>query len=107
MRADDGLNLGAQIFDVNHACRNGQLYDYRPDQPLGRPQHTQGFIDGAGPDLPAPLARYGIKFLGTKFLRMQANQMAYSDKEKYATNDAMLIGRLHTYVAGWEDAQLR
>lgn len=67
---------------------------------------AQGFIDGAGPNLPAPLARYGIKFLGTKFLRMQANQMAYSDKDKYATNDAMLIGRLHVSVPGWEDAQL-
>ena len=33
-------------------------------------------------------------------LRSWANQMAYYDKEKLATDDAMRIGRLHTFLPG-------
>mmetsp|Transcript_235 Transcript_235/g.447 ORF Transcript_235/g.447 Transcript_235/m.447 type:complete len:385 (+) Transcript_235:76-1230(+) len=68
----------------------------------------QGFIDGVGPmaSLPGPVARLGIKVLQSKPLRMFANQIAYFDKEKYATEDAMKIGRLHTLKDGWEDASI-
>lgn len=33
-------------------------------------------------------------------LRNMANQMAYYDKETLATDDAMRIGRLHTFLPG-------
>merc|ERR1711871_1412427 len=32
--------------------------------------------------------------------------MAYNDKERFATDDAMLIGRLHVNLPDWEDNQL-
>mmetsp|Transcript_15004 Transcript_15004/g.26628 ORF Transcript_15004/g.26628 Transcript_15004/m.26628 type:complete len:406 (-) Transcript_15004:533-1750(-) len=67
---------------------------------------AQGYIDGAGPGgaLPAPLARLGIQVLKSKWLRMLANKIAYYDKEKYATEDAMNVGRLHALKEGWDDA---
>uniref|UniRef100_A0A7S2SHF8 AB hydrolase-1 domain-containing protein n=1 Tax=Rhizochromulina marina TaxID=1034831 RepID=A0A7S2SHF8_9STRA len=68
----------------------------------------QGFVDGAGPaaSLPRFLARLGVRVLGSPQLRSMANQMAYSDKETFATEDAMKIGRLHVLCEGWEDANL-
>ena len=35
-------------------------------------------------------------------LRNMANQMAYYDKKTLATDDAMRIGRLHTFLPGDE-----
>ncbi|CAK9066194.1 Lipase 1 [Durusdinium trenchii] len=35
-----------------------------------------------------------------------ANQMAYFDKERYATEDAVRVGRLHVETDGWEEASL-
>ena len=69
---------------------------------------AQGYIDGIGPAANAPrfVSALGVQFLKTKFLREQANQMAYFDKAKYATHDAMLIGRLHTLRAGWLEAKV-
>lgn len=32
--------------------------------------------------------------------------MAYFDKERFATEDAMRIGRLHTHLPGWLDANI-
>ena len=32
--------------------------------------------------------------------------MAYCDTARYATDDALRIGRLHTHAAGWEDANV-
>jgi hypothetical protein len=60
---------------------------------------AQGFIDGIGPmaSLPPFFARLGVEVLRTKPLREMANQMSYYNKEKYATQDALLIGRLHTH----------
>ena len=37
-------------------------------------------------------------------LRSSANQMSYFDKEKYATDDALNIGRVHCMQEGWDDA---
>ena len=33
-------------------------------------------------------------------------QMAYYDKQRYATDDAMRIGRLHTHLPGWTEANV-
>jgi len=66
--------------------------------------NPQGFIDGA-PEV-GPLGGIGIKVLGSWPLRWMANQMGYFDKESYATDDAVRIGRLHVDVEGWEEASL-
>jgi pimeloyl-ACP methyl ester carboxylesterase len=52
------------------------------------------------------IIRLGVKVLRTTALRGAANKMAYFDVPTYATQDAMRIGRLHTYAAGWEDANV-
>ena len=41
-----------------------------------------------------------LQILQSVPLRSWANQMAYYDKEKLATEDAMRIGRLHTFLPG-------
>ena len=56
--------------------------------------------------LPAPLARAGIKVLKSEPLRSSANQMSYYDKEKFATDDALKVGRLHCLRDGWDDSML-
>lgn len=33
-------------------------------------------------------------------------QMAYFNKQKFATDDAMRIGRLHTHLPGWTEANV-
>ena len=33
-------------------------------------------------------------------------QMAYHDKERYANADARRVGRLHTHLPGWRDANV-
>ena len=67
---------------------------------------AQGFIDGDGPSsLPDPLARFGVNVLKSQPLRMFANFIAYKDK-KFATFDAMRVGRLHCYLPTWEDASV-
>ena len=67
---------------------------------------AQGFVDGVGPmaSLPRPLAGLGVDVLGSRPLRSLANRLSYHDKEKFATEDALLIGRLHTRREGWKDA---
>ncbi|PSC68832.1 hypothetical protein C2E20_7602 [Micractinium conductrix] len=69
---------------------------------------AQGFIDGIGPmaSMPRFLSQLGVRVLRTVPLRQMANKMAYFDKERYATDDAMRIGRLHTHLPGWEDANV-
>lgn len=63
---------------------------------------AQGFIDGIGPmgSLPRPLAAAGVALLRTEQLREAANQMAYHDKARFATQDARRVGRLHTFLPG-------
>lgn len=67
---------------------------------------AQGFIDGIGPmaSLPRPFAMLGVSVLRTVPLRQAANKMAYFNKELHATDDALKIGRLHTFLPGWADA---
>jgi len=69
---------------------------------------AQGFVDGVGPmaNLPTPLAKLGIQVLKSLPLRNSANQMSYFDKESFATDDALKIGRLHCLRPGWENAML-
>lgn len=62
----------------------------------------QGFIDGT-PPVPSPLARLGIGVLGSWPLRSLANQLAYFDKDRLATDDAIRIGLLHCARDRWED----
>jgi len=69
---------------------------------------AQGFIDGIGPlaSMPRFLSVLGVQVLRSEALRQMANQMAYCDKKRYATDDAMRIGRLHTHLPGWVDANV-
>ena len=69
---------------------------------------AQGFIDGIGPMSMAPrfLSVLGVQVLKSVGLRQMANKMAYYDKKRYATDDAMRIGRLHTHLDGWVDANV-
>ena len=69
---------------------------------------AQGFIEGLGPmgALPRPIAKVGVNVLKTVALRNAANQMAYYDKSTYATEDALRVGRLHTFAPQWCDATL-
>lgn len=67
---------------------------------------AQGFVDGIGPmaSLPTPLAKLGVGVLKSNPLRSSANQMSYFDKKTYATDEAVVIGRVHTLREGWSDA---
>lgn len=70
---------------------------------------AQGFVDGVGPVvsmLPGPIAKLGIGVLKSEPLRNSANQMSYFDKETYATEDALKIGRIHCLNEGWDDGML-
>jgi pimeloyl-ACP methyl ester carboxylesterase len=69
---------------------------------------AQGFIDGVGPmaALPRPLAALGVGVLRSEWLRQMANRMAYHDTATFATADAMRVGRLHTHLPGWTDANV-
>ncbi|KAA8497328.1 2-hydroxy-6-oxo-6-(2'-aminophenyl)hexa-2,4-dienoic acid hydrolase [Porphyridium purpureum] len=66
---------------------------------------AQGFIEGA-PKLFWPLDQLGIAVLKTKPLRNMANQMSYTDKTRFATEDALRIGRLHCFARNWELASV-
>lgn len=67
---------------------------------------AQGFVDGIGPMqyLPTPLASLGAQVLKSVPLRSSASQMSYFDKETFATEDALIISRLHCLREGWDDA---
>lgn len=69
---------------------------------------AQGFIEGLGPmgALPRPIAKVGVNVLRTMALRNAANQLAYFDKATFATEDALRVGRLHTFAPQWCDATL-
>lgn len=69
---------------------------------------AQGFIDGIGnmATAPRPLLWLGVKVLQSVPLRQAANKMAYFDKARFATQDAMRVGRLHTHLPGWTDANI-
>ena len=67
---------------------------------------AQGFVDGIGPMalMPKPIAKLGVGVLKSVPLRSSANQMSYFDKEQYATDEAVVVGRLHCLRDGWDDA---
>lgn len=67
---------------------------------------AQGFVDGIGPMqmMPKPVAKIGVEVLKSVPLRSSANQMSYFDKETYATDEAVVIGRMHCLRDGWSDA---
>lgn len=69
---------------------------------------AQGFIDGIGPlaKMPRFLSVLGVQVLRSVPLRQMANTMSYYDKQRYATQDALKIGRLHTFMPGWLDANV-
>ena len=82
------------------------------DLAVMHPEWVAGLVlvDGqafeSAPQLPGPLAALGVQVLRAEWLRRMANQMAYLDKTKYATEDAMLIGRLHTHQPQWASANV-
>lgn len=67
---------------------------------------AQGFVDGIGPMsfMPKPVAALGVQVLKSVPLRSSANQMSYYDKKTYATDEAVVVGRLHCLQDGWDDA---
>ena len=67
---------------------------------------AQGFVDGVGmmSTLPVPLAKLGVNVLQSIPLRSSANQMSYYNKSRYATDEAVTVGRLHCLREGWNDA---
>jgi pimeloyl-ACP methyl ester carboxylesterase len=67
---------------------------------------AQGFVDGVGmmAKLPTTLAKLGVNVLQSIPLRSSANQMSYFDKATYATDEAVIVGRLHTLREGWNEA---
>lgn len=69
---------------------------------------AQGYIDGIGPAAKGPrwVSELGVKLLRTTFLRNIANKMAYHDVKQFATHDALLTGRLHTFARGWLEAKV-
>jgi len=68
---------------------------------------AQAYIDGAAmTGQPRFLQNLGVAVLKSKPLRMFANKIAYADPQKFGTEDAMRIGRLHTVTGGWEDAMI-
>jgi len=68
---------------------------------------AQGFIDGNGAGmLFPPLDRLGVALLKSVPLRNMANKMAYSDKARFATEDALRIGRVHCFCDGWDAATI-
>jgi pimeloyl-ACP methyl ester carboxylesterase len=61
---------------------------------------AQGFVEGT-PQLPGPLADVGVSVLRAVWLRSLANALAYADKLRFATEDAIRVGRLHTHLPDW------
>jgi pimeloyl-ACP methyl ester carboxylesterase len=84
------------VRNMNEACRGLVLID------------AQGFVDGVGPMsmLPPVLARWGVDLLQSVPLRSSANQMSYANKDVYATDEAVVVGRLHTLRPGWNTAMV-
>lgn len=103
--------LGGRLYCVGGASLGGaaaiELASANPQQCQGLVLiDAQGFTDGVGPmaSLPKPLAQAGVQVLKSIPLRSSANQMSYFDKETFATDEAVTIGRLHCLRDGWQDA---
>ena len=103
--------LGGRQYCVGGASLGGaaaiELASANPQQCQGLVLiDAQGFTDGVGPmaSLPKPLAAAGVQVLKSIPLRSSANQMSYFDKETFATDEAVTIGRLHCLRDGWQDA---
>ncbi|GMI57110.1 hypothetical protein ScalyP_jg10645 [Parmales sp. scaly parma] len=71
---------------------------------------AQCSVDGLDPvaaALPPSLMRLGVTgVLKKKWLRNVANQASYVDREKFATEDALICGGLHCENSGWADAMV-
>jgi len=68
---------------------------------------AQAYIDGAAmTGQPRFMQNLGVSVLKSKPLRMFANKIAYANPDKFGTEDAMRIGRLHTLTGGWEEAMI-
>jgi pimeloyl-ACP methyl ester carboxylesterase len=93
-----GASLGGaaaiETATINENCKGLILID------------AQGFVDGIGPmaSLPTPIAKIGVGVLKSVPLRSSANQMSYFDKNTFATDEAVVVGRLHCMQDGWSDA---
>ncbi|EIE21679.1 alpha/beta-hydrolase, partial [Coccomyxa subellipsoidea C-169] len=96
-----GVSLGAAIaveFALQHPEAVAGLVLSSP----------QVYVDGIGPmsSMPRVLSYLGVQVLKSVPLRNMANQMAYFDKERLATEDALRIGRLHTFLPGWTNSNI-
>jgi len=93
-----GASLGGaaaiELAAMNPNCQGMVLLD------------AQGFVDGIGPmaSMPKPIAKLGVQVLKSVALRSLANQMSYFDKETFATDEAVVVGRMHCLRDGWSDA---
>ncbi|GFR41966.1 hypothetical protein Agub_g2766 [Astrephomene gubernaculifera] len=69
---------------------------------------AQGFLQGLGPlpFAPRPLLQAGVALLGSQWLRRAVNKMAYYDKPRFVTPEAVLLSSLHTQQPGWAEANI-
>lgn len=70
---------------------------------------AQGYIDGLGQmsTMPDLFLKAGLYVLRSWPLRNYANNISYFDKDKFATDDAVRIGRLHCFTKDWIKATMR
>eukprot|EP00468_Gymnochlora_sp_CCMP2014_P004770 CAMPEP_0167766900 /NCGR_PEP_ID=MMETSP0110_2-20121227/15677_1 /TAXON_ID=629695 /ORGANISM="Gymnochlora sp., Strain CCMP2014" /LENGTH=600 /DNA_ID=CAMNT_0007655131 /DNA_START=240 /DNA_END=2042 /DNA_ORIENTATION=- len=90
-----GASLGGAIaidFAINHpdAVKGMVLMD------------AQAYIDGVQTP-PEIFMDLGLNVLKSRPLRQIANVQSYCDRDKYATEDAVRIGMLHTYLPNWKE----
>jgi len=62
---------------------------------------AQAWIDGVQSP-PEIFMDLGLNVLRSEPLRQIANVQSYYNKDKYATDDALKIGRLHTFMPNWK-----
>lgn len=69
---------------------------------------AQGYIDGVGEmaTMPDFLSKLGLNVLKSWPLRSYANRISYSDPVRFATADAVRVGKLHCEMDTWLDASL-
>jgi pimeloyl-ACP methyl ester carboxylesterase len=69
---------------------------------------AQAYVDGIGPAANAPtfFTSLAVKMLQSYPLRRVATSMGFSNRAAFATNDTVLIGRLHTLADGWLEGKL-
>ncbi|KAJ8906726.1 hypothetical protein NDN08_003215 [Rhodosorus marinus] len=105
------VNEGEKVYIGGASLGGGAALDlahFRPDLFKGIILiDAQAYVEGSpGSSLIWPLDVLGIQVLKAKFLRRFASVQSYYNSEKFATEDAMLVGRLPCLTDGWFEANL-